>query len=440
MNQSNQSHWTDCEGNSRRDFIKFGTAGVMGLSLADLLRYEAGAATGTAPAKAKSIILVWLAGGPATIDMWDLKPEAPTTIRGEFKPITTSERGIQISEHLPRMAKVMHHCSLVRSLHHSIPSHGPGTSFMHTGHKPSPVIEYPSLGSLTARLLDTPAGVPAYVTLGRTRDRAASAGYLGSAFNPFEVEGNAGKGQLKVRGLSLPNGFSLDQLADRKKLLHTFDYRFEQMERKGNIVESLDKFQEQAFSILRAQATRTAFDLSKEAKKTREYYGMDNFGQGALVARRLVQSGVRFVSISLGGWDTHSKNFKSLKDTRLPNLDRALSALILDLKNHGLLDSTTVYCAGEFGRTPKVNSKGGRDHWSRSMSVLLAGGGIKRGFAYGSTDGEGMRPGDNPCLPADLSATLFHTLGIDPQHELTTPTGRPMKLFPDGKILHDLLA
>ncbi|MBG88050.1 MAG: hypothetical protein CMO80_14260 [Verrucomicrobiales bacterium] len=433
--------WLDCEGNSRRDFIRIGGAGLMGLGLADLLRLEARASVEeSVPAKTKSVILVWLAGGPATIDMWDMKPEASANIRGEFKPITTTERGIQISEHMPRLARVMHHCSIVRSLHHSIPSHGPGTTFMHTGHKPSPVIEYPSLGSLTSRLMDSPAGVPAYVTLGRIRDRAASAGYLGSSFNPFEVEGNAGKGQLRVRGLSLPNGFGLDQLANREKLLNVFDARFEKLEREGNIVASLDKFQEQAFEILRGQATRKAFDLSQEPKKQREYYGMDNFGQGALVARRLVEAGVRFVSLSMGGWDTHSNNFNSLKDTRLPNLDRALSALILDLNNRGLLGSTVVYCAGEFGRTPKVNDRGGRDHWSRSMSVLLAGGGFKRGFVYGSTDGEGMRPKDNPCLPADLSATLFYSMGIDPQHELTTPTGRPMKLFQDGEVLHDLLS
>ncbi len=429
--------WTDCQGNARRDFLKIGAAGLMGLSLSDILRLEAASAGST---NAKNVIMIWLAGGPATIDMWDLKPEADAKIRGEFKPIATSADGIRISEHLPKLSKVMKHCAILRSLRHTIPSHGPGTVYMHTGHKPTPALDYPSMGSLTARLLSTPTGVPPYVTFGRGRDRAAMGGYLGPAYNPFQVEGDGRRGDLRVRGLTLPSGFSLDQLANRAELLDTFDSRFNALEKSGAIVDSLDRFQQQAFDMLRSPKTRQAFDLNKEPEALRERYGKDSFGQGALAARRLIEAGVRFVSVGTGGWDTHGENFKKLKESRLPELDRTLSVLIDDLEDRGLLDETIVYCAGEFARTPKVNGKGGRDHWAKSMAVLMAGGGFKRGFAYGSTTKDGMAPDDDPCTPADVCATIFHDLGIDPRQELTTPSGRPMTLFREGKILRGLLS
>lgn len=431
--------WRDCEGNRRRDFLKIGTAGLMGLTLNDLLRLEAMGAT-TASPKAKSVIMVWLAGGPATIDMWDPKPDAPSEIRGEFKAIGSSLDGAQVSEHLPKMAKVMHHCTLIRGLHHTIPSHGPGTVYMHSGYKPSPSLDYPSLGSLTSKFLSTPTGIPPYVTFGSTRDQAATSGYLGAAYNPFEVEGNAGKGDLRVRGLTLPSGVSLDQLEDRHRLLQTFDAGFEALETAGGVVESMDSFQQQALDMLRADGTKAAFDLSKETDQTKERFGKNELGQGALVARRLVEAGVRFVSIGKNGWDTHSNNFKSLRESRLPELDQALSALIEDLNDRGLLDSTIVYCAGEFARTPKINGKGGRDHWAKSMAVVLAGGGFARGNVYGSTDKQGMAPETNSCVPADVCATILQNLGIDPRQELTTPSGRPISLFREAKILHGALA
>ncbi|MEM1293761.1 MAG: DUF1501 domain-containing protein [Verrucomicrobiota bacterium] len=432
-----QKSWIDCEGNARRDFLKFGTAGLMGLSLSDVLRLEA-ASQGTP--KAKSIIMIWLAGGPATIDMWDLKPEAPNGIRGEFKPIGTAADGIQISEHLPNLAKVMKHCAVVRSVRHTIPSHGPGTVYMHTGHKPTPALDYPSIGSLSSRLLTTPSGVPPYVTFGRDRDRAAMGGYLGPAYNPFQVEGNGRNGDYRVRGLSLPSGVSLDQLANRAELLDTFDTRFKALDQSGSITGSLDQFQQQALDMLRSAKTRTAFDLDEESDKLRDRYGRDGFGQGALAARRLIEAGVRFVSVGTGGWDTHGDNFKKLKDSKLPELDRTLSALIEDLENRGLLDETMIYCTGEFARTPKVNGKGGRDHWAKSMAVLMAGGGFKRGYAYGTTTKDGMAPDDDPCTPADLCATMFHNLGIDAEEQLETPSGRSIALFRDGRVLRNLLS
>ncbi|MGE3806545.1 MAG: DUF1501 domain-containing protein [Gemmataceae bacterium] len=436
---------TDCEGFYRRDFLKIGAAGMFGLSLPELLKLEAQAkATGAnKKARAQSVILVWLAGGPATIDMWDLKPEAPEGIRGDFKPIATKAPGVMISEHLPKMAAVANKATFVRSLYHTIPSHGPATVFMTTGNKPTPALQYPALGSLASKLLPTELGVPPYVVFGNLRGGAAgNAGYLGTGYNPFGVEGSPGRGNnsMRVRGISLPNGFSLEELENRDKLLRGFDQKFQKLDESADIVDGLDSFHKQALEILRSDKTRKAFDLDAEPASVRERYGSSSFGQGALAARRLTEAGVRFVTITLGGWDTHSNNFQSLKTRLLPQVDQTLSALIGDLAERGQLDRTIVYCAGEFGRTPKVNTKSGRDHWARSMAAVVAGGGFKPGYAHGTTDSSGMAPALDPCTPDDLSATLFHCLGIDYQLELNTPTGRPIQLFREGKVHDKLLA
>jgi hypothetical protein len=445
---------TDCEGLYRRDFLKLGSAGLLGLSLPDLLRLEARAekSAGEKP-RAKSVIMIWLAGGPATIDMWDLKPNAPAEIRGEFKPIPTCVPGLQIGEHLPKMAKVMDKVSLVRSLAHSIPSHEIATTFMTTGNKPTAALQFPSMGSLAAKLLSVPRGVPPYVSFGDLRGgKAGGPGYLGTGYNPFYVEGVSGGGKgakvanvnIRVRGIQLPNGFTLDDLAKRDELLTQFDQGFRKLDGAGDLVDGLDEFHRQALEILRSDKTKKAFNLNQEPEATRERFGTTGLGIGALAARRLVEAGVRFVTVSLGGWDTHSNNFPSLKDKLLPPVDQTLSALITDLDEHGLLDSTIVYCAGEFGRTPKLNTKGGpgggRDHWARSMSVVLAGGGLKRGYVHGATDANGMVPATDPCSPDDVGATVFHCLGIDPKTELQAPTGRPMQLFREGKEIEKLLA
>jgi hypothetical protein len=440
---------TDCEGFHRRDFLQIGSAGLLGLSLPGLLRIEATAAEkGDRKAKAKGVILVWLAGGPATIDMWDNKPEAPEGIRGEFKSIDTKATGIQFSECLPKMAEQADKCAVVRSLAHTIPSHGPGTVFMTTGNKPTPALQYPSLGSLCAKLLTVEKGVPPYVSFQDLRNgTAGGSGYLGAAYNPFGVEngggggkGGGGGGNMQVRGITLPQGFTLEDLEKRDKLLKGFDNGFRELDAKGNIVEGLDAFHQQALDILRSDRTKKAFDLAKEKDSVRDAYGKNPFGQGVLAARRLIEAGVRFVTISTGGWDTHSQNFNALKTRLLPNLDTTLAALIKDLDERGMLNDTIVYCAGEFGRTPKVNKNSGRDHWARSMACVLAGGGLKRGYAHGTTDASGMAPATEACTPDDIAATIFHQLGIDPHQELQTPTGRPVQLFREGKVIEKLIA
>jgi hypothetical protein len=381
--------------------------------------------------------------------MWDLKPDAPEGIRGDFKPIDTSAKGVQISEHLPKTAKVADRMTIVRSLNHTIPSHGPATVFMTTGNKPTPAVQYPALGSLVTRLMPSEKGVPPYVAFNEIRGGSAgTAGYLGTACNPFIVEGTAGggggKGQtagsLRVRGIQLPTGFTLDELENRDKLLKGFDESFRAADKSADLAEGLDAFHKQALEILRSDKTKKAFDLTQEKAETRDRYGSTPFGQGTLAARRLVEAGVRFVTISLGGWDTHGQNFNNLKTRLLPPLDQTLSALVEDLDKRGLLDSTIVYCAGEFGRTPKINKNSGRDHWARSMAVALAGGGFKRGYAHGTTDAQGMAPATEACTPDDVASTIFHLLGIDPHTELQTPTGRPIQLFREGRVIEKLLA
>ncbi len=439
---------TDCEGVHRRDFLKIGSAGLLGLTLPELLRYEAKAkAEGSKiRAQAKSVILVWLAGGPATIDMWDNKPNAPEGIRGEFRSIPTNVPGIEWAEHLPKMAQVADKIAVVRSLHHTIPSHQPATVFMTTGNKPTAALQYPSLGSLAAKLLPVEKGVPPYVSFTDLRGgTAGGAGYLGTGYNPFFVEGagnpraKAGTMSLRVRGISLPAEMSLDALDKRDKLLRSFDEGFRHLDRSTDLVEGLDTFHQQALDILRSDKTKNAFDLSKEPAKLREAYGLDAFGQGALAARRLIEAGVRFTTISTGSWDTHQNNFKSLKERLLPQLDQTLSALIRDLSDRGMLDSTIVMCAGEFGRTPKINKNAGRDHWARSMACVVAGGGLKRGYVHGSTDASGMAPNSDPVTPDDLAATIFHQLGIEPTTELQTLTGRPIQLFREGRVIEKLI-
>ena len=297
------------------------------------------------------------------------------------------------------------------------------------------------MGSLTAKLMKTEKGIPPYICFGDVRgDRGGVAGYLGTAYNPFIVEGGGKGGSFRVRGIQLPNGFTLDDLEKRDKLFKGFDETFRSLDRSADLVEGLDTFHQQALEILRSDKTKKAFDLDQEPPAVRQRYGLTPFGQGVLAARRLVESGVRFITISLGGWDTHRQNFDVLSNRLLPSLDQTLSALIEDLHARGLLDSTIVYCAGEFGRTPKINKTAGRDHWARSMSVVLAGGGIKRGYVHGSTDAQGMAPATDPCTPDDVCATIFHCLGIDPHMELMTSTGRPIQLFREGRVIEKLLA
>jgi hypothetical protein len=446
---------TDCEGFHRRDVLTIGSAGILGLTLPGILASEAKAAKKElgSEQKAKSVILLWLAGGPATIDMWDNKPNAPEGIRGEFKSIDTNVAGIQIAETFTKVAQVADKLTIVRSMYHTIPSHGPAAVFVTTGNKPTAALQYPSMGSVASKLLKTEVGVPPYVTFGDVRNGlVGQAGYLGTGYNPFIIEGNGGgrdNGKdngnrpgngFSVRGLTLKGTFTLEELEKRDTLLRKFDKGFDGLDRSNDLVDGLDTFHQQALDILRSDKTRKALDISTEKSSTRDMYGSTPFGQGALASRRLVEAGVRFSTVSLGGWDTHSQTFNAHKTRLAPTTDQVVSALVKDLADRGLLDSTIVMVAGEFGRTPKVNKNSGRDHWARSMACLLAGGGFKRGYVHGSTDASGMAPATDPVTPDDIAGTIFHNLGIEPNTELQSPTGRPIQLYREGKVVEKMLS
>lgn len=414
---------------NRREFLTVGCVGLAGLHLADALASERTAGTSSPPANAA--ILIWLGGGPATIDMWDPKPDAPENIRGEFAAIRTDVPGIEIGEHLPRMAKVMSHCALVRSLSHSISAHGPGAEYVMTGNRPSAAVDHPSLGSIASAQLPPRSGMPPYITFGTPPGREA--GLLGAAHNPFEVSG----GSAKLDGVSLPASLPNARFEKWNRLRDQIDRRFDS--RSGDAVsDGLRKFQEQALDLLRSDRIAKAFRVEEEPETIRKQYGNSPLGRNTLAARRLVEAGARFVTIGTTGWDTHNNNFQTLENRLLPRLDDALSSLIGDLHARGLLETTLVCCIGEFGRTPQINGSGGRDHWPRSMAALLAGGGLKRGIAYGRTDKHGLQPEASPCSPDDIAATLLHQLTGRERLLITSVNNRTQPAFRNGQCLTGL--
>jgi hypothetical protein len=421
----------------RRDFLHIGYSSLFGFSLGTLGHALAWGAPDSQAARAKNVIQIFLTGGPATIDLWDLKPEAPEKVRGEFRPIETAAPGVRICEHLPRLARQMHRAALIRSVTHTIAEHTQGQAYVMTGNRPRPAAESPSLGSLSAALLPTSRGTPVNITLGRVP--SSSAGELGAMYNPFEVALPDGRvAQATSEAVGLPEGFTTADLERRRQVLARLEERFTQ-QGPNTLPRQLQQFQHDALEILQSDRIRGALDVDREPDTTRELYGTSVAGRAALVARRLLEAGGRFVTIGFGDWDTHDNNFTRLRNTMLPQLDQALAALIEDLSSRGLLEETIVYCAGEFGRTSHINSNAGRDHWSRAMTVLLAGGGIRGGAVVGTTDEFASDPTDRPCSPDDVSATLFHQLGFAPTRQVQTPSGRMIPLFRNGTVITELL-
>ncbi|KAA5539453.1 DUF1501 domain-containing protein [Roseiconus nitratireducens] len=419
---------------ARRQFVTVGAAGTIGLGLADLLQAEAEQDRADSPAK--SIIFVWLAGGPATLDMWDPKPQASEEIRGEFESIATAVPGVHFGELMSQTAKIADRCTLVRSLHHNIPDHVPGSQYVMTGNPPNPALEYPSIGSLSASLLPASAGMPAYFCLG---DAASSGGgFLGAAHDPFRVAIPSQPAPLSLDGLSRPESLTEARLHHRRQLRDVFEASFVDSRRQIDVVPTLTEFQQQAFEILSSNRIGQAFDLSTETDAVRERYGRSEAGRSTLTARRLIEAGARFVTVGIGGWDTHSDHFPIMR-RQLPPLDQALHALIQDLAERGMLEETLVVCGGEFGRTPKINAGAGRDHWSRAMTYLLAGGGLSPGAVLGETDPRGFAPIRDACSPDDLSATILSQLGFSPSHQVQTTAGRPIEMFINGTVLTQIV-
>lgn len=421
---------------ARRDFLSFSLTGALGFAFDPAGRRISRGAPGSPPARAKNVIQIFLTGGPATIDLWDLKPNAPEKVRGEFRPIDTSVVGVQICEHLPKLAGQMHRVALIRSVAHTIAEHTQGQAYVMTGNKPRPAVESPSLGSLSAALLPPSRGTPANIVLGQVP--SAGAGELGAVYNPFEVTLAGGQqGATTVETIGLPEGFSVADLERRQRVLERLDQRLDRD--VAGVPQQLRQFQQDALEILRADTIRTALDVDREPGETREPFGNSTVGRGALVARRLIEAGARYVTIGFGDWDTHDNNFTRLRNSLLPALDQALSALVADLAARGLLDETIVYCAGEFGRTPNINGTAGRDHWSRAMTVLLAGGGLRPGTVIGATDALASDPTDHPCSPDDVGATIFRQLGFEPQRQLQSASGRVLPLFRNGSVIAGLV-
>jgi hypothetical protein len=443
MNRSPFPSGSRCDGVSRRDFLHLGLLTSFGLSVADVLRLQASAASPVAP-RAKSCILLWLDGGPSHLDTFDPKPDAPAEVRSPFADIATSVPGIRICEHLPLTAKVMRDVALVRSLTHELGNHDTGTRYLLTGHRPTPAMEFPSLGSLVAHETGFGADIPPYVAIPGDgvggNSNAARSGYLPGAFSAFSV----GPDPARVRDLNPPESVSFARSEQRREMLARLDGFSRDIE-EGTATRNRDAFYEQAYRLLASADAKAAFDLGREKPATRQRYGNGKLGTGCLLARRLVEAGSRFVTVVDKGWDTHQQIARELPDSRfagsgkLPSLDRAYSALLTDLRERGLLDSTLVVMMGEFGRTPKLNAAAGRDHWPRAGFVCLAGGGVRGGQLIGATDAHGEVPSERPVSPPDLAFTLLTLLGVDPARDLKTPSGRPMKLLTEGAFIAGLV-
>jgi hypothetical protein len=440
----------------RRSFVKAGVLGASGLSLADLLRAEASASgAGQAPTRRTSVIILWMRGGPSHIDMWDPKPDAPAEYRGEFGVRASNVPGILLSDMLPRSGQIMHKWSIVRSLHHHDAGHSSGDQICFTGYRSGPNPDenvMPSCGSIVSRQLGhlTPH-LPAYVMIPRMVPGTGPA-YLGVAHKPFETLADpASPGPFRVPNFVLPQGVTLERIGDRRQLLSSFDTLRRDVDNSGQM-NDLDRYNQQAWDILTSTAARDAFDLDREPAHVRERYGfMPAFDPGAanrcgapawsqriLLARRLVEAGVRLVTVDLRWWDTHVLGFDSLRRGFLPRFDQAYPALIEDLDQRGLLESTMVIAWGEFGRTPRVNNDAGRDHYPNVFSAALAGGGIRGARVVGESDSKGAFPKYNPKTPQDVLATMYRHLGIDPTIYYTDNAGRPHHVLPSGRVIEEL--
>ncbi len=438
---------TFCDGLSRRDVLRLGTAGLFGLTLPRLLELQAHARQHGGSPRDVSLIFLFLHGGLSTIDTFDLKPDAPAEFRGEFRPIATNVPGVQVCEHLPRTARHLDKFSLIRAFRHHNSDHGPGDHYMLTGYFPvagfnpnlKPNNQRPAHGAVIARKLGPRGGVPPYVCLPKMHPSCGPA-YLGSGCAPFVIDADPNAPNFTVPDIVPPPALDAGRLQNRQQLLAQLDrFRAATEATANRHVQAVSTFQRDAFNLMSSPAARRAFDIGQESPRLRDEYGRDSLGQCCLMARRLVEAGVRCVTIDHSNWDTHDNNFATLR-RQLPSLDAALATLFRDLHDRSLLQRTLVVVTGEFGRTPRINRNAGRDHWGPAFTVALGGGGIVGGRVVGRTDARAERPNGPAHGPEDLAATIYHLLGIDPNEEFYTAEGRPVRVVnTNGRVIHELL-
>ncbi len=426
-----------CDGVARRDFLKVGALGASAVTLGSYLRLAA--ANEVRATKATSAIFINLEGGPSHMDTFDLKPNAPSEYRGEFNPIATNVPGIEISEHLPKLAQVMDKFVILRGITHTLAAHELGSQYVNTGNRPIPSLEFPGYGSVVTKERPGKEDLPPFVAIPSTQQKP---GYLGVRYAPLRTGATPQPGKpFSVRGVSLQGGLTVAEVERRTSLLKDLDTAFQGFERENPLLDGLDRFSQQAYAMITSEASRVAFDVSQESPAFAAPFGVTPFGQSCLLATRLVESGVRFVTISYGGWDTHNDNWVTLKDKRLPPFDEGFAALLNGLAQKGLLESTALLVTGEFGRTPKINTtRNGRDHYPRAMCMLMAGGSVLPGRVLGASDEKAEGPLNEGHSPDDVAASFFHNLGIDPKHEYHTNTGRPVMIVRDGEVIPELFA
>ncbi|TWU47552.1 hypothetical protein Poly51_53520 [Rubripirellula tenax] len=431
-----------CFGNplSRRGFLAAGAFGGLGLSLPELLMRQAMADQkhyDFIEAKAKSVIHVYLPGGMAQQESFDPKPYSPLEYRGELRPIKTNT-GEQFCETVPQLAKRADKFSIIRSMTHGEAAHERGTHNMFTGYKPSPALQYPSFGAVVSHEYGPRNNLPPYVCIPNVPNEFAGTGYLPSSFGGFALGSDPARADFKVRDLDLAGGVDEQRFLRRKAALDVVNQKFVSATPADN-VSAMNTFYQRAYDLIDTPKAKEAFDIEKEDAKTRDRYGRNEAGQRLLMARRLVESGVRLVTLTYGSWDMHT-NITTNFRTAMPSLDLGLSALIDDLSERGMLDETLVMVSSEFGRTPKINPDAGRDHWPKVFSVMLAGGGIRGGVIHGASDSTAAEPENDPVSPADLAATMYRLMGIVADKELMAPGDRPIEIVDGGKLIEPLLA
>jgi hypothetical protein len=425
----------------RRSFLKAGALTGLGLTLGDFFRLKARAEQKHYESKegaAKSVIHITLGGGMAAQESWDPKPEAPLEYRGPLGVVKTAIPGVVLSENLVQLAKVADKLTIIRSMAGREADHGRAQYSMFTGYRMSPAIKHPSLGSVVSHEYGPRNGLPAYVTVPDTREYGGT-GYLSAKYAAFGLGSDPFNGNFQVRDLVSTGQVDESRLTARKDMRSAVEDHFRSLDTNSDAPGAMDEFYHQAYTLISSPQARAAFELNKEPGEMMDRYGKTQPGMRLLLARRLVEAGVRFISVSYDGWDHHAGIADNIK-RQLPPLDQALAALISDLDSRGLLDSTLIMVTSEFGRTPKINASAGRDHFARVYSTMLAGGGLKRGLIYGASDATASEPEENPVTIEDLMTTVYHQLGINADKELMAPGGRPIEIVDGGKVVKDLIA